>query len=153
MLENARKALCHICIALMAIGGMASCNSFSDSTDPYSVAEAAKDLSGVWKLKNVVRNDIDITSEMDFTKFALHMNSDGTYHIENYLPFVVQADGKWAIDDPYHPFRISFLENNVQDAVQIDLSYPIVNGKRSLSVNLSPGCEKNVYTYTLERVD
>ena len=87
MLKNISKMLSMILI----VGGLVACNAFSDSTDPYAATEALKDLSGVWKLKSVVRNDVDITKEMDFTQFALHMNSDGTFHIDNYLPFVVSA--------------------------------------------------------------
>lgn len=148
MLKNISKMLSMILI----VSGLVACNAFSDSTDPYAATEALKDLSGVWKLKSVVRNDVDITKEMDFTQFALHMNSDGTFHIDNYLPFVVERDGVWSIDDARHPQRITFQETGVQGDVQADFSYPIVEGRRSLSINLSPGCDKNKYTYTMERV-
>ena len=151
-MKRTLNIFCRAFAGLAVTGIMASCSQFSDSTDPYGVAEVAKDLSGVWKLKSVVRNDIDITAEMDFSQFALNMKSDGTYHIDNYLPFVVENDGKWTVDDPFHPFRLSFQENDVQGSVDVDLSYPVVNGKRSLSVSLSPGCDKNVYTYTMERI-
>lgn len=129
----------------------AACSSFDDDTNPYGVSEAQKNLSGVWKLQNVTRNDVDITQDMDFTQFALHMEDDGTYHIENYLPFVVSQDGTWATDDAQFPFRLTFTENGAQQGTQIDINYPIVNGERSLSITLSPGCSSNTYTYTLTR--
>ena len=134
MLKNISKMLSMILI----VSGLVACNAFSDSTDPYAATEALK--------------DVDITKEMDFTQFALHMNSDGTFHIDNYLPFVVERDGVWSIDDARHPQRITFQETGVQGDVQADFSYPIVEGRRSLSINLSPGCDKNKYTYTMERV-
>ena len=130
---------------------MTSCSQFSDDSSPYDVAEAVKGLDGVWKLKTVTRNGIDITSDMDFSKFALHMNSDGTYHIENYLPFVVEKDGTWKTDDPHYPFRLSFLENGTAGDVSVDFNIPVVNGQRSLQITLSPGCASNVYTYMLEK--
>ena len=138
-------------LALFIGMSMTGCSQFSDDSNPYDVAEAVKGLDGVWKLKTVTRNGIDITSDMDFSKFALHMNSDGTYHIENYLPFVVEKDGTWKTDDPHYPFRLSFLENGTAGDVSVDFNIPVVNGQRSLQITLSPGCASNVYTYMLEK--
>jgi len=129
-----------------------SCSAFSDDSDPYGGTEAAKNLSGVWKLKTVTRNSIDITSLMDFSKFTLNLNSDGTYTIDNYLPFIVRESGTWAIDNPQYPFLISFKESSANASVDVELSYPVVNGSRALSITHSPGCYSNSYTYTLERV-
>jgi len=128
-----------------------SCSQFSDDSKPYDVTEVAKNVSGVWKLKSVTRNDIDITSDMDFSKFELHITNDGRYHIENYLPFVVEKDGKWTTDDPLYPFQLSFLEDGAVSSVDVNFNFPVVNGQRSLLITLSPGCASNKYTYTLER--
>lgn len=132
---------------------VASCSQFSDDSSPYDVLEAVKNVGGTWKLKTVTRNNVDITADMDFSRFALHMNNDGTYHIENYLPFVVRQDGTWTTDDPQQPFRLSFKENGVAVPVDVDFNFPIVGGQRTLKVTLSPGCASNVYTYTLERTE
>ncbi|MGI6242232.1 MAG: DUF5004 domain-containing protein [Prevotella sp.] len=136
---------------LAAIVLMAGCSSFDDDSNPYGTSEALKDLSGIWKLQNVTRNDIDITQEMDFTKFSLNIHPDGTYHIDNYLPFVVEKDGTWNTDNEQYPFRLTFTEDGATEGTTIDINYPIVNGSRSLNISLSPGCSSNIYTYTLLR--
>lgn len=128
-----------------------ACGTFTDDSDSYGYTESVKDLSGIWMLQSVTRNDVDITDEMDFSQFALHMNSDGSYHIENYLPFIVEKDGHWTTDDPQHPFILSFTEDAASDAVQVEFNYPVSNGERTLSITLSPGCSSNSYTYTMKR--
>ena len=137
----------------VGLGLLSSCSQFNDDSNPFEISEAVKDVSGVWKLKAVTRNNIDITSEMDFTKFALRMNSNGTYELENYLPFVVERNGTWKTDDPQFPFRLSFLEQGAANSVDVDFNFPVTNGLRSLQITLSPGCASNVYTYTLERTE
>ncbi len=137
---------------LMGIMLMSSCSTFNDDSDPYGAQEAAKNLSGVWKLKTVTRNNIDITKQMDFSKFTLHLNEDGTYKIDNYLPFVVREEGQWATDDLFYPFILSFKENIANAPIEVELNYPIVDGERALSITHSPGCYSNSYTYTLYRV-
>ncbi len=129
-----------------------SCSAFNDDTDPYNVTEASKDLSGVWKLKTVTRNNIDITNQMDFTQFTLSLNHDGTYSIQNYIPFIVREDGTWGIDNPDYPFLLTFKESSSSEATNVELSYPVVDGKRALSITHSPGCFRNSYTFTMERV-
>lgn len=150
--DNMKKLLTMAVVACMTALMMTSCSAFSDDSDPYDGTEAAKNLSGVWKLKTVTRNSIDITSFMDFSKFTLNLNTDGTYTIDNYLPFIVRENGTWAIDDPSYPFLLSFKEQSANAALDVELSYPVVNGSRALAITLSPGCFTNTYTYTLERV-
>ena len=43
-----------------------SCDSYKDNETPDKFVEADKDLSGVWSLTKVMRNNVDITSTMDF---------------------------------------------------------------------------------------
>ncbi|MBQ9534009.1 MAG: DUF5004 domain-containing protein [Prevotella sp.] len=138
-------------MAVAALALVTSCSSFSDDTNPYEVSEAVKDMSGTWKLQTVTRNGIDITKSMDFTRFQLKLNADGSYNIMNYLPFVVSGEGKWSVNDPQHPMQLTFQENGAASPVSLGFSYPIVNGQRSLSITLSPGCRSNVYVYTLYR--
>lgn len=129
-----------------------ACNTFDDDTNPYDTSEPLKDLSGTWKLESVLRNDIDISDEMDFSQFSLYLDPSGTYHIDNYLPFVVHNDGIWSVNDPKYPFRFSFLENGSSDTTNIEISYPITNGERSLSIVFSPEKSCNMYKYNLKRV-
>lgn len=138
-------------IIVLAGGIFASCSTFSDDTDPYGAVEGLKDLSGAWKIENVTRNNIDITRSVDFSQFTLHLLADGTYHIENYLPFVVRQNGTWGIDDPQYPFNLSFKENGQAENMTVELKYPISNGERKLFITLSPGCSSNKYVYQLIR--
>lgn len=131
----------------MLISIMVSCSTI----DAYDVEESVKDISGVWKLQMVSRNGIDITESMDFSQFALNLNSDGTYTIDNYLPFVVKENGIWDTDNPTMPFQIVFKEESKSEPVKVELNYPIVNGSRSLTIKLSPGCYSNTYVYQLIR--
>ena len=132
---------------LMLISIMVSCSTI----DAYDVEESVKDISGVWKLQMVSRNGIDITESMDFSQFTLNLNSDGTYTIDNYLPFVVKENGIWNTDNPTMPFQIVFKEESKSEPVRVELNYPIVNGSRSLTIKLSPGCYSNTYVYQLIR--
>ena len=127
-----------------------SCDTFrSDELSNYE--EMPKLLEGSWQLKSVSRNEIDITSTMNFSQFILHLNADGSYTMDNYLPFAVKADGEWEVDDPYYPFHLIFKENGSDNEVNLELTYPIVKGERILSVKLSPGCNKNEYIYVFEQ--
>ena len=130
---------------------VAACSSFNDDSDPYHVSEATKDLSGTWKISTATRNGTDITAVVDFSQFALHLNTDGTYTLENYLPFVARHDGTWSIDDPKYPFKLFFTEAGSQDTTHVEMNYPIQNGARELLIKLSPGCGSNTYTYTMVR--
>ncbi|MCQ2113887.1 MAG: DUF5004 domain-containing protein [Bacteroidaceae bacterium] len=132
---------------LMLISIMVSCST----NDVYDVEESVKDISGVWKLQSVSRNGVDITESMDFSQFALNLNGDGTYTIDNYLPFVVKENGIWSTDNPTMPFQILFKEES-NEPVKVELNYPTVNGARSLTIKLSPGCYSNTYTYQLKRI-
>ena len=129
----------------------ASCSTFIDETNPYAAQEAMKDLSGSWQLRTVTRNGIDITRQMDFSRFRLNLNPDGTYSIQNYLPFVVNAGGTWTVNDPLHPMLLTFKEQGADAGISLDFSYPVVDGSRAIRVTLSPGCPTNSYVYTLYR--
>ncbi len=136
--------------ALMAV----SCDSYKDPENPDTIVEADKNLSGTWQLKIVKRNGIDISTAMDFSKFKLHLEETGRYELENRLPFPVTGDGTWTVDDPAHPFSLSFAEDNVAgESVEVDIQYPIVEGERQLSITHSPGCEINSYEYVFVKVN
>ena len=128
-----------------------SCDTFKDNEFSNNI-ESIKNLDGVWQLKTVSRNGIDITNTMDFSQFRLNLNIDGSYTLENYLPFAVKKDGTWRVDDPQYPFNLIFRENNSNTDVTIGLNYPIVNGKRIISISLSPGCSNNTYIYEFDKM-
>ena len=122
--------------------------SCDDEIDP--VEEAPKQLDGSWKIVGVFRNDVDITQALDLSKFRITFQGDGTYTIDNYLPFIVRSGGKFSLDDPQYPFRITFREEATQETVTTDLTYPVVLGKRQIHLSFSPGCVNNKYEYVLE---
>ncbi len=147
------KITLNIKLALLSflLIGLAACNEFRDSTD-YTVDEFRKDLDGSWSISQVSRNGNDITSSMDFSAFRISFNSDKTYTIENYLPFLVRNNGTWSIDNPQYPTLLILQEQGEQQSNSSAFKYNIVNGERQMVLSFSPGCHSNVYTYVLERV-
>jgi len=140
-----------ILYALFATLLLASCSAFSEEgSDEY--AETSKNVAGTWQLSTVSRNGTDITSAMNFSQFQLDLKADGTYTIANYLPFVVRDNGTWKADDPLYPFRLFFRENASLTEVSTELTYPIVNGDRIISITFSPGCGGNSYTYVFKKI-
>jgi len=134
-------------VLLMAIAAfIMSCDD--DDVDP--VQEAPKQLSGSWQIVQIFRNEVDMTGSIDASKFRLNFSSDGTYTIDNYLPFVVRSNGKFSLDDPQYPFKIIFREDATQESVSIGFTYPVVLGKRQIHLSFSPGCANNKYEYVLE---
>ncbi|MDL2257116.1 DUF5004 domain-containing protein [Bacteroidales bacterium OttesenSCG-928-I14] len=129
-----------------------SCDEFRDN-DNKDYAETPKNINGVWQLTKVSRNFIDITKTMDFSQFRIDLNEDGTYSLENYLPFAVKQDGKWEVDDPLYPFHLKFYEGENNEPVVVSINYPIVEGRRILSITLSPGCYSNSYEYVFTKVE
>ncbi|WP_298732541.1 DUF5004 domain-containing protein [uncultured Chitinophaga sp.] len=120
--------------------------------DEIRVPEQPKDISGAWRITKAMRNGVDITALADFTQFRIHFSPDGQYTLEHPLPFVVSRDGSYKLDDPKHPFRMSFRQSGLSVEISTSFTYPIVNGKRNLNLTFSPGCAANTYLYTLEKV-
>jgi hypothetical protein len=138
-----------ILLPLITLVAIMSCvMSCDDETDP--VQEAPKELDGSWKIVKVFRNEVDISTSLDLSNFRINFKDDGTYTIENYLPFIVRGDGTFSLDDPQYPFRITFREAATQEALSTDLTYPVVLGKRQIHLSFSPGCVNNQYEYVLE---
>lgn len=129
-----------------------SCDVFKDK-EIVEYSESVKSLDGSWQLKSVSRNGVDISNTMNFSQFRMNLNSDGTYTLDNYLPFSVKQDGTWKADDPQYPFNLLLKENGSNTEVNIKLKYPIVDGKRIVAITLSPGCLSNTYQYVFEKKD
>lgn len=148
-----KNKITQVIFALLTLVILNTCDKFS-ATESDLFKETHKDLSGIWKLGKVTRNGIDITEMMDFTQFSLNLKEDGSYVIENYLPFVVKNTGKWKVDDPLYPFHLIFEEEGeTAEDVSVEIEYMIVDGKRSLSIEQRPGCFSNSYTYVFDRID
>lgn len=127
-----------------------SCDTFIDS-EPSDYSEAPKNVDGTWLLQTVSRNGLDITNEFDFSQFRLNLNIDGSYTIDNYLPFAVKKDGYWRVDDPQYPFNLIFMEDGADHETNVGLDYPVVNGKRIIAITLNPGCHRNSYVYVFKK--
>lgn len=128
-----------------------SCDTFKDD-EPGHPKESMKEVSGAWRVIKASRNGTEITKLMDFTKFTLILNDDHSYTLQDRLPFLVNADGTWSVDDPQYPLRLMFNETGSAGEVVAMLHYPVVNGKRQISLSFSPGCLSNIYTYVFEKV-
>ncbi|MFV0591824.1 MAG: DUF5004 domain-containing protein [Draconibacterium sp.] len=120
--------------------------------DEKVYTESEKTIAGNWKIVQAFRNDVDITGLMDFTQFRIDFKADNSYAIENYLPFVVNNNGTWSLDDPQYPFKILFTVDGESEPLISNLNFPIVNGSRQIGLTFSPGCHSNQYTYILEEV-
>ncbi|AMR32252.1 hypothetical protein A0256_12895 [Mucilaginibacter sp. PAMC 26640] len=113
--------------------------------------EGVKDIAGNWQVIRATRNGTDLTALADFSKFRINFGT-GTYKLENKLPFLVTQDGAFALDDPQYPFKITFTAAGATP-ISTAFTYPIVNGKRQLSLTFSPGCANNSYVYVLQKVN
>lgn len=114
------------------------------------VAEAPKNVTGSWKVIKATRNGTDITNAFDFTQFRLKFDSTDNYTLVNRLPFLVNKSGKYKLDDPAYPFKLTMVPEG-GSAVSTSFNYPTIAGIRQLSLTFIPGCELNSYIYTLER--
>jgi hypothetical protein len=132
---------------LVVLAVMASCKA----ERVLPVAEAPKDITGSWQVVSATRNGTNLAGLIDYSKFRINFK-EGGYAIENPLPFLVNADGKFSLDDPEYPFKITFTANG-GTAISTPFNYPIVNGKRQLSITFSPGCPNNSYVYVLQKVN
>jgi hypothetical protein len=140
-----RQQYAFLLVAVVAMF-MASCKA----ERVLPVKEAVKDISGSWQVISATRNGTDLTSLIDFTQFRLNFK-DGSYTMVNKLPFLVNNDGKFTLDDPEYPFKITFAATG-GSPVSTAFNYPIINGKRQLSITFSPGCPNNTYVYVLQQV-
>jgi hypothetical protein len=136
-------------LAVMMLVSCLSC----DHSDEDAPAEPVKNIEGTWKVVSVTRNDVDITTAVDFSQFRINFGPDDAYSFEHYLPFIVKQQGTWFLDDPHYPFKINFREGSNAETVATDLTYPIVKGKRQIQLSFSPGCATNKYKYVLERIN
>jgi hypothetical protein len=113
--------------------------------------EALKDITGNWQVIKATRNGTDLTNIVDFSQFKLNF-ANGNYTLQNKLPFLVNQNGSFSLDDPQYPFKITFTATGGQPVSTV-FTYPVVNGKRQLSLTFSPGCANNSYVYVLQQIN
>jgi hypothetical protein len=134
-------------LLMMAVLLAASCKT--EKVLPQQ--EALKDISGSWQVIKATRNGTDLAGLVDFGQFRINFDGGG-YKLTNKLPFIVTQDGAFALDDPEYPYKITFTATG-GTSVSTAFTYPIVNGKRQLSLTFSPGCANNSYIYVLQKVN
>lgn len=132
----------------LCIAGLSACKK--QPTIPFQ--EPVKDITGSWEIVKLTRNGEDLTSRIDLSKFRLVFNKDSTYSFEGKFPFVVSQPGTYSLDNPQYPFYISFTTKDKTIRDTLNFVYPIVNGQRQISLNISPGCSSNTYNYVFEKV-
>jgi hypothetical protein len=148
-----RISLKNIFFIVLLLCIASACNKFKDNSSSEVVPESTKQIDGEWQLSTVTRNGTDITSAMDFSAFHLILNSDSTYTLVDRMPFIVKKDGKWSVDDPKYPFHLTFTESGSGNGVTTEIKYPVVEGKREISLTLSPGCHSNTYIYVFKKIE
>jgi hypothetical protein len=115
------------------------------------VAESAKDLTGTWKVIQATRNGTNLIPIYDFSQFSIKFDAaTGSYNLINPVPFLVSADGKFSLDDPQYPFKLTFTATGGQP-VATAFNYPINNGSRQIILTFSPGCAQNTYVFTFSK--
>lgn len=138
------------CLLLMLCGIIffASCKTTKDV-----LTEPQKDLNGTWKIVKVSRNSVDITAYIDSAGFRLILANDATYTLQsNNIPFVVNSNGTWSVDDPQYPYNLSFNPTDSSSTFTGSIGTPVSKGLRNLEVTFSPGCRANSYVYTFEKI-
>ena len=105
-----------------------------------------------YKHLSIKQENIDLYYKNKSRIFATVPKKDNTYEIKNYLPFIVKNKGKWSVDDPQFPFHLVFEEEGMNKEVKTEIGFSTVDGKRRLTIKLSPGCHTNTYVYTFKQV-
>jgi uncharacterized protein (TIGR03067 family) len=148
-MEN-KKILKFLCFSLCAI---AIFFSGCEKEQLGGTTEAMKDISGTWKITQLTRNGEDLTERMDLSKFRIVFNEDKTYTLVDKMAFSVDESGVYRLDDPQYPFAIILSpQSDPDNSKSVKFQFPVVEGERRLSLNLSMGCSSNTYNYVFEKV-
>ena len=143
-----RIAINYLLLLLLAIVFFTSCQ-----TTKEALTEPQKNLNGTYKIIKITRNTVDITQYVDSTGFRLTLANDNTYTLQsNNIPFIVNSNGKFSIDDPQYPYNLSFTPTDSTKTFVGSIGTPVSQGLRNLEVTFSPGCHANSYVYTFEKL-
>ena len=138
-------------ITLLGVFGYLLFVSCDDELSTMTSDEPLKDITGKWNVVQLTRNGEDLTKRLNLTGFSIDFKEDGTYNLSEQLPFVVPGSGIYRLNDPQYPFSILMSAADNPDEVAVNLQYPVVAGKRQLSLSFSLGCSGNSYQYNFER--
>lgn len=114
--------------------------------------ESVKDIAGTWKVVSLTRNGEQLAQRLDLSKFSITFNPDGTYTLQDKLAFAVSGPGTYKLSDPKYPYSLELTQQS-KTAQTINFQFPVIEGKRQLSLTLSPGCTGNTYQYNFVRAN
>jgi len=112
--------------------------------------EPVKDITGTWKIVSLSRNGEELAERLDLSKFKVTFNADGTYTLQDQMAFTVSGPGSYQLNDSQYPSGLIMTEQG-KEPEKMTFRFPVIAGKRQLSLTLSPGCEGNVYQYNFVR--
>lgn len=118
---------------------------------PATGDESIKDITGSWKIVKLIRNGEDMSQRIDLSKFRIVFNADNTYSLVDKMAFVVDEPGTFRLDDPQYPFGLILKPQSGTESTNVTFEFPVIEGKRELSLTLSPGCSSNKYQYFFQR--
>lgn len=65
----------------------------------------------------------------------------------------MKANGSWSVDDPIYSVPYKLLKKmDTEKEVKTLIGFRTVDGKRQMTITLSPGCPSNKYVYTFKQV-
>ena len=138
-------------IPILLIALFMSCED-KPELNPEGFTEFGVDISGSWKINQVLQNDIDITNFFDFQSFSLQMNYENgqpsTFSLSDFSgPFSLkQNNGTWSFDDPIYPQKINFSDGTI-----LDIKGGVLSKGNQMTIETSLGCSSNTYTYLLTK--
>ena len=136
---------------MLLIAGLTGLSSCEDSMSNMATEETEKDITGSWNVVRLTRNGEDLSARLDLTDFRIDFNPDGTYTLADELPFMADAPGTYRLSDPRYPFALILKPDGSDADVVANFQFPVVEGKRQLSLSFSLGCESNTYQFNFER--
>ncbi|MBE9585811.1 DUF5004 domain-containing protein [Mucilaginibacter sp. JRF] len=120
------------------------------------VDESVKSLNGTWAIVSATQNGRELTKVTgimdELSQFRITFTDD-KYTIQNPVPFIVSGNGAYKFNDPQYPFDITFTADTASAPQKSTFLFPVVQGERRFTLTFSPGCDKNVYKYTLKKVN
>ena len=137
--------------AVLMAFGLAALSSCEDGISDMATVETEKDITGSWHVVQLTRNGEDLSQRLDLTGYRIEFNPDGTYTLAQQLPFIADAPGTYRLSDPQYPFALILQPEGAQEDVVASFQFPVIKGKRQLSLSFSLGCESNTYQFNFER--
>jgi hypothetical protein len=141
-------------LSLLVLCGLFAASCEEDINVPEgALDEQMVDLRGVWKVKQALVNNIDISSAFAFDQITLTLQMDqapSSFEINTgEAPFPVVSGGSWTYNDVSFPTAMQF--NAAAASGSVAFAEAPISGDSTFKVSFSLGCQDNVYTYTFEK--